>query len=682
MADENDIDIFGDWLLEEVWHASMRTPRSYPGSHDLEGEVLEILGLMAVKPKPKTAPLITATATAPAATKTSPPTMTMAKLPASSSSQPTMSMTRAPVTSSSARPKISTTASQVTAAQAASAKAALQAAQAMTTASQITASQAAAAKVALAKTVNSAAVSKAAAQAAAKAARDVAAAGNRLVAASRKLDKKLPSFAKKAAGKGQSVVRKSTTIKGEVVGAVVMSPVQPPRLPGEAPPSDDGAPMMQMQQLDPTAWHNYMILAGVTNAVAQATEMADAVYTLGQKLPPGADTLTTQANDLIDRCSAVNDAFDPNADPPDGSLIGIVQVIGLDVADWTSRAKLAISNPASVAAEAQTGAPAGTGAFDPGTAGGGGGGGSEEEPAGGSGGGGAGGGGGEEEEEGGAGGGGGEDEPMEDGTPTSESEVVQQFRDSGGEWDPFADEGDAGGASRGDSGYDSGEGSYYDDQGMEESTPELETEGEEGSESMLLPDEKDAHATLAAFRASGGAIDPLATDDALIRGDAGGMAGGAGGMSGGGYDAMFSSLAKDAGGIGEAAQGKKREKANIVTDILNPLNLITVAIESGGNKDDAMIRWGLQEAPPGPQMHFITVKTTRPDGTTAQDRLLVKDARKLALARKKMIDAQQQLDAYRAAQAAQAAQQQPEAVFGSAYARGLDVLGARWQQRR
>lgn len=211
-------------------------------------------------------------------------------------------------------------------------------------------------------------------------AKGMASAGKRALAVGRRLMRRHPRMGRKLVALGNRFVQKSTMIKGLV--------------PTEALATSAQAIIDSM------------------NAVALVGEVADSVDPIRQQLvSANLIDLANVGQNLIDRSQAVVDAFDP--DNVDVSVASTVYGIQSDANAWKAQAQSALS-----------GVPTAPGAFDAGTPGGGGGGGGDE---------------GEGEGEGAPSG--AEATPSDEEAPEdTTSEAVQRFRESGGEWDPFADE--------------------------------------------------------------------------------------------------------------------------------------------------------------------------------------------------------------------------------------------------
>lgn len=237
----------------------------------------------------------------------------------------------------------------------------------------------------------------------------VANASSRAIAVGKRLAKFRSRAGAKLIAKGQRASQKATKVHGEVFGLADYL-------------------QQRISTFDPVANQNYLDMAANVAAAATAGEIELTLLTP----PPGTDgygALVAQADTLdpalgaagraiIDRCEAIINA---DTDNPDTSIPGQIPGIQADALAWKARLSGAGLAPPTGAAPTP----------DAGSSGGGGGGGGDDSgaPAGGG------------ADGGDAGtpadaGGPGDDQ---DGSPSSTSEEVQRFRESGGAYDPFAD---------------------------------------------------------------------------------------------------------------------------------------------------------------------------------------------------------------------------------------------------
>lgn len=145
------------------------------------------------------------------------------------------------------------------------------------------------------------------------------------------------------------------------------------------------------------------------------------------------------------------------------------------------------------------------------------------------------------------------------------------------------------------------------------------------------------------------------------------------------YDQIFQALAKDVGGITQSASGEKPARRDLTSDILNPLRLVSAAIEAGGDVDEALARYGLggltkeqKEAAAA-----LAVLQLQQEQAAAQKPVLAPikvdptTAKRLALAQKRLAELERrkrELDA-------QAAAEKQQSVMGGIYGSGASVLG-------
>lgn len=239
----------------------------------------------------------------------------------------------------------------------------------------------------------------------------VAAAGNRALAVSRKLSGKLPRAAAKLKAVGTHALNKSrTAVHGDVYQSGAAGRAQ-------------GGPMASIAKeslLDPA------YVADV-NAVSEAGDIASAIIPVSDQLRVAGFTATAKAgDDLVSQAQAIINNFDPSADPIDTSVPGQVDALSSAAASWQSQAQVALSNaaqgvpPVAISPDAAT-----SSAADAGGASGGGGGGSD---------------GGSSDD------GSSYDSSADDGSASDDGgdsyeDTLARFRASGGQWDPFSDDG-------------------------------------------------------------------------------------------------------------------------------------------------------------------------------------------------------------------------------------------------
>lgn len=247
-------------------------------------------------------------------------------------------------------------------------------------------------------------------------------AGNRAVAAGRALSRMRPKAGAKLIAAGQQLMNKASKAASTASKKLSKKLVT---LRGDEP-DDTGASDMEVMAIVRELHTETMAI----NAVAVVGEAVNSILgAVNQLTAMNAADLASAGKSIADRGTALINGFDLNTGNASTTL-STANAVRADASAWLQQAQAMLAGGGATS-------PA---AFDPGTSGGGGGGsaggGDSSEPADG---GGAPGG-----EEGGGGGGEDTGEPVEQ---DAESEAVARFRQSGGEWDPFAEESDESAAS-------------------------------------------------------------------------------------------------------------------------------------------------------------------------------------------------------------------------------------------